>query len=282
MRLAAQAETMMSDVLQKRCDRTGRTTTDGHAPFGRNGGESQALRPIMRKLENWLVLGESERNELQALPCSVLTLSSGESFGARQQQKGAMAIVVTGHMYAYDVLPNGSRHISSFYYPGDLLNYHSFVVGRMLFDYIAVGAVTLCLVDESAFRDFLRKCADLRRVMQLAETARILSLTDRFRAATRLEGEHRMLHLLLEMKAAEELVSDTSPEAMSMPFTQEQLADMMGLTPVYVSKMMTRLERCETIKRDRKKLTLRDRETAERDTGFVNRYRQINDWRVER
>lgn len=240
---------------------------------------SAPLFYFVKKLKNWIALTATEYSDLILTADHWTSLKAGDVLGPKEQEKYPLYILQTGIAHSFTILPNGERHISSVYYPGDILTYNNYQTGRMIYEFGAVTDCELTSLNPRKFTDVLSSYPNISQIITLSEVARTLFVTDRFAASTRLKADDRVLHLLLELKACEELTSGTAYDQLLLCLTQEQIADMLGLTSVYVSKVLTKLEADGVIYRKNKVIRFSERSRSELLVGFINRYQQVKGWK---
>lgn len=234
---------------------------------------------FLKKMEHWITLSALDRQRLLSAALRPEKLNANETFGLTRQETHPLIIVQSGVVFAFSVLPNGERHISSVYYPGDILSYTSFLTGRPVTEFAMATKSELIFLEPDRFSELLSESPGLAQVIALTETARTLFTSDRFAAATRLQAYDCILHLLLELKAGQELSAESAYDEFHLYLTQEHIADMLGLTSVYVSKTLARLDKDGVIERQRRRIRFADRSESELQVGFINRYQQIKSWR---
>lgn len=234
-----------------------------------NGGLTPGTYYLASKLRNWALIDPQVLLQLRRLHAiSTETLSS-----TIMDRK--IALVACGAAYAYSITQDGGRHISSVYYPGDIVNY-----GALLNDHcphtICGNGVRFDLIDLALFRSVIESLPSMWWLLSRYENARTNFIVDRFCAAIRSEAVIRVSRLLLELKALDALTGMDRENRLQIRFTQRELGDMVGLTPVYVSKKLSQLERNGTIRRAGDIVEFVDRPALERECGFNNYFLSLS------
>ena len=111
----------------------------------------QPLAPFIRKLENWIDVSPAETRDLVAATARERSFKSAETLVCAEQERCPVAILRRGIAAAYSLLPNGKRHISSVYFPGDLLTYHNFQTGRAMHEFVMVTSSELVFLNSEKF-----------------------------------------------------------------------------------------------------------------------------------
>lgn len=227
------------------------------------------LRAIIAKLQNWIDVTKDDADALRRLQTS-RGAGLDRVAGRLNTELSALS---SGVAYRYQLSPDGQRTISALYYPGDFINYDLVEFGEANCELAAKRATFVTF--DGTLKRLIKATPALETVITRAEFARSCFLTDRFCAAMRARGETRVLRTLLEMKACEELADGAPDDVVTVPFTQQELGDMTGLTCVYVSKVLSRLERQNHIERHGRQIRFRDRAYAEQLCGFTNYYARL-------
>ncbi len=97
-------------------------------------------------------------------------------------------------------------------------------------------------------------------------------LTERLVNLARRSAKQKLAHFILEVY---QRLRQTGPEGgcqMRLPMSQELLADLLGLSPVHVSRTFTALSEDGLVHRDRHRLTIPDLQTLARQGEFDDRY----------
>lgn len=128
---------------------------------------------------------------------------------------------------------------------------------------------------------------ELMRIMQaaprlsaaLAGIASIeqISLRDQCAALGLMPAEDRLIQFFLELQGR--LGADTVEGASArilVPFSQAEIGEAVGMTPVYVNKLLRKLSIEGRIVVDRPYVTLNNFRTMQAQIGFTNRHRQVD------
>lgn len=244
--------------------------------------EESPLCCFFKRLRNWIEFTSEETECFIRAASRAVSHKAGDMFSVSDQGRQPLAIVQNGAAASFTILPNGERHISSVFYPGDLVTYQNFQTGRAVHEIMMIADGELAFIDDRRFAHELDRRSHIAQIVMLTETARTLFVSDRFASAIRLQAHERLLYLLLELKALEELTSDKAFDETTLILTQEQMGDMIGLTPVTISKSLSRLAERGVVHRGKKLARFANRSASELSVGFINRFRQVKSWKRTR
>lgn len=209
--------------------------------------------PLIRRLENHVVLTEAEKAALLAAPSAIRTFAPREDIIREGQPPDTVKLLLTGFAARHKTLPDGRRQVTSYLVPGDFCDLHVQVLRRMDHSIGAVTAVTVAFLEEQTVLDLSAGLPRLARALAWARlvdeaVARewIVSIGQR----TALE---RTAHLFCELFHRLQAVELTRGARCELPMTQTELGEAMGLSAVHVNRTLQELRREELI-------TLEDRE----------------------
>jgi CRP-like cAMP-binding protein len=162
------------------------------------------------------------------------------------------------------MLPDGGRQITGFLLPGDICD---------------TGAAILKQTDHSIFALTQVKIASITRAALIEATRERqafwwASLVDEAVLRTwivnlgRRDAHARIAHLLCELHARMKRVGLIQDGEFSLPLTQEQLADALGLTSVHVNRTLQRLRAEGLVALRNRTLTILDTERLSEVAGF--------------
>ncbi|SHF98572.1 cAMP-binding domain of CRP or a regulatory subunit of cAMP-dependent protein kinases [Loktanella atrilutea] len=97
-------------------------------------------------------------------------------------------------------------------------------------------------------------------------------LFDRMHTIARLAAEDRLLHFILSLKARIEHGNLQKSDRFPFPFTQQEIGDALGLTDIYVNRLLRRLTDSGELERSRSYIRLRNQKAWEERLGFRDRY----------
>jgi CRP/FNR family transcriptional regulator len=155
---------------------------------------------------------------------------------------GHFYTLLSGWAFRYALVDGGARQILNFLLPGDMIGLETVFDAPVYYGAMSMTAVELCAFPGAGFAGFAMENPRLG-----FEIAR-LAVTDaghadrRLTALGRRPADARTAALFIELY---DRLSDRGMidgDAIAIPATHEQLADALGLTPVYVSRTLQRLD----------------------------------------
>lgn len=151
-------------------------------------------------------------------------------------------IVRSGWLYSFTTVDDGRRQILKIHLPGDVVDLADLPLANAAHSIRCASPAVLCSFDrddlDMIFTRAPRMAALLFSIMTMDE----LALLNRIQAIGRLSAYDRLAHFLAEIAARLSVVQGSSVTSFDMPLTQTEIGDALGLTNVYVSKTIARLE----------------------------------------
>lgn len=184
-------------------------------------------------------------------------------------------LFLEGFAYRYTILPQGARQIIGFLLPGDVCEMRE---GRPLAPY---GARALTVVRTALLGNPLQLAEQLdhrtrfasyvahRRLIE-AQIAREWVINVAGRSAL-----ERLAHLFCELFTRLRHLGLATENACTIPLTQTDLADCLGLTAVHVNRTLMTLRRRGLLELRARVLTIQNHAELQRLAGFDPTYLQL-------
>jgi CRP-like cAMP-binding protein len=217
------------------------------------------LEMFLARLQRRSLLSDDEQAAIRALSGRVEKVPTGRDVIVPGESTGEACLVVKGLMSRFDVLLDGRRQTVALYIPGEMCDLHSVPVPTSGWGLEALTPSTLLFVPHEELRALIRDPA-----MALAlwrDTTVDGSILAKWVANLgRKQAAPRLAHLFCEMGVRMEQAGLGSRGEFSLPMTQTQLADVVGLTSVHLNRTLKAL--------------------APRGVSFARKTVTIEDWKA--
>ena len=169
--------------------------------------------------------------------------------------------IVEGTVAAYRILPDGERHVMSFYFPGDVLGYCCGKTYGMSAHTITSAKVKR--VPTASIDRMLEARPDLaRRLLRLAADE-LTATRDHLLCIAAKSAEAKMASFLLAL-SRRNAATGQSPTELVLQMTRIDIADYLGLTVETVSRTLTKMKTAGVIALPRScRVLLRDSKALE-------------------
>jgi CRP-like cAMP-binding protein len=235
----------------------------------------RAQNPLVAKLLQFTPLSDEDIRLLQAL-CSKEERFKGNADILVEGDAPRSAFVVTrGMACRYRVLPDGQRQILTFLMPGDFIDMHVLLLNSIDHFIGTIGRTRLAAIDRDAVIDIVAHHPRIKAAFWWSARQEDAMLRERIVALGRRSARGRVAYLLCELVWRHRAVCGSEEDAIRLPVTQTDLADALGLTPVYVNRILQAFRREQLITLEQRRLTLRDVERLQVISGLTPDYLQL-------
>src|SRR5262245_39531740 len=201
--------------------------------------EAEAFCPVIRKLRN---LGDAQSDaELEAVLKRIKVrarASRGEDIIGPGNASRHFTVLLDGVACSYERLKDGNRQIYAFRYPGDFCDLSRHVLPESNNE-VAVAALTDCSIGTIEHEDLEQLIAQYPSLGLALWRANMLEASI-LPNLGRQPALQRVAHLLCEQLARREAVGINSA---TIPLTQVDLADAVGLSIVHINRTVQELRR---------------------------------------
>jgi CRP-like cAMP-binding protein len=243
--------------------------TSATAPPGAmHVAEVNRLSIFVRKLLLQSRLSTIDQEQLAELPAQIRDLPAQATILREGDHANVCPILLSGIAYRYKIAADGGRQIVSLRIPGDPLDFQSLYLRTIDHHMQSLTPVTLALVPLQA----LERLAETRPSIARAILVDILIEASIGREwqlnIGRRQALPRLAHFLCEYVHRNRLIVPQLGEEVDIPITQEQLADILGLTPVHINRTLKTLDQAGAVVRSKRRLAIRDLTALERLADF--------------
>lgn len=215
------------------------------------------MSPFVRKLRHGARLGEDDEAILAGLAEPARRLDRGDIVPEGAEPRSVI-LVLEGWACRYKQLENGKRQITSVLLPGDLGE--PFGALPRVMDH-AVGALTpvlLVRVPPHALHRAVRASPRVEAALWWDLLAAQALQREHLVSLGRRSAVERLGHFLCEVHLRLGLVGLVEQSSCDIPLTQGDLADLLGLSAVYVNRSLQELRGSGLISLRGRRLTLHD------------------------
>lgn len=223
------------------------------------------------RLGDFVPLSTGERSALLRLEERERKLRRGATLVRENDPAGELFILRSGMMMSYVILPDGSRQILRFIFPGDVIALPALVFSRVPETVGALADSVVCPFDRPLMTQLALEQPRLFAVIVAFDQAERAMLTDRIAALGRTSAKARVASVLLDVRNRLRRLDPTIDNSFILGLTQEEIGDATGLTAVHVNRMLRQLEDEALIRRDSGRVTLLDEGRLGRSANYTDR-----------
>ncbi len=164
------------------------------------------------------------------------------------------------------------RHAVSFHVPGDFVDLHCFALKRLDHHIDTVGRVKIGIIPHTALEEILRDKPHLARVFWFSTLLDAAMHREWIMTLERLTAPRRLAHIFAEIWRRLWMIGLHEPKGFTTPFTQSDLAQMCGATPIHTNRAIRQLRGSGIADFDRGRVTIPDIAALERYAEFAPDY----------
>ena len=205
--------------------------------------EQAQSNPLLRKLSSIAELSDVEKQAILDLPANVKVFEADTDIVRDGDRPSDCAVVLSGFVCRYKILPDGKRQIMGFYIPGDMPDLQGL---RLQVMDNSVGTLTkssVALIPHHSLRETLRLYPNLGEALWRDVLIDAAICREWMIGLGRRTAYQCMAHLLCEFRVRMRAVGLAGESNFDLPVTQNELGDALGLSTVHVNRVLQDLRR---------------------------------------
>jgi CRP-like cAMP-binding protein len=212
--------------------------------------------PLLRKLANFTELSPEEKIAVDECCGDVRYFAAGEDVISQGDRTGGVKLLLEGFACRYKVLEDGRRQVVAYFVPGDLCDLRVFILNRM--DH-SIGAVCASKVATLSPENVLRLThtyPTLTRALWWSTLVEEAIAREWIVNVGQRNALERMAHLFCELLYRFRAVGLNDGMSCTLPLTQVELAETLGLSSVHVNRTLQALRKRKLITLENGTLTI--------------------------
>jgi CRP-like cAMP-binding protein len=197
-----------------------------------------------------------------------LNIEAGTNILLQSTNSAHLYTVLSGWAFRYKSLPDGRRQILNYALPSDLLGLQGSINDEMEHSVEALTDMMLCVFPReklwSLYTDFPTLAFDVTWLAAREEQL----LDEQLLSVGRRTAMERLAHLLLTLFQRAEEVGLTKGDCIQFPFTQQHVADTLGMSLVHINKTLRRLNATKAMQWKDRKFEMHDREAMAKIANY--------------
>jgi len=218
--------------------------------------EQCPLRPksVFRNFtdEELAFVSQFKSGEMNAEPGTTLYLEGNNS--------AHLYTLLSGWAFRYKTLPDGRRQILNFVLPGDFLGLQASIINEMQHSVETLTTAMLCVFPRDKLWDLYTHYPSLAFDLTWLAAREEQMIDEHLLSVGRRHALERVAFVLLHLYARAEDIGLASGNKIQFPFTQQHLADALGMSLVHTNKTLARLMDRKVVRWKDKVFEIADRE----------------------
>lgn len=187
------------------------------------------------------------------------------------------AFVISGYLFRQKQTSDGYRQIVSLIIPGDIVNPESRFANNLDYNVVCAEKSSIIYVQKSEFETLIKSHPSIRLALDLRTTAESRQLREWLLNIGGRSARTRVAHFLNEFAARTRLRGLSDGLRFSLPMSQEQMGDSVGITPVHVNRSIRSLVESRLINHANRKYEIIDLEGFRQAGQFSERFLLVDD-----
>src|SRR3954452_9673804 len=217
-----------------------------------------SANPLTRQLAHFVPLAEEDLRLLDRLLQPDERFEADQDIIAEGQVPRSVFVLKEGMACRYRIFPDGRRQIMTFLLPGDLCDLQVFLFKAMDHSIGTLTPVRIAAIVEADVLDMAVPDPRISAGLWWSTMQEEAMLRERIVSLGRRDGRRRVAYLLCELVWRQQAVGQGSRNTISLPLTQSELADALGLTAVHINRVLQELRQQNLLTLEQRRLVLLD------------------------
>lgn len=198
-----------------------------------------ACEPFFARIAPAGTLGADDRRAIIEAVAEIQPVANGRLLPVSRRATFHLHLLVEGWAYRAQTLRDGARQITDVLLPGDFCGWAPSTSDDSAQEIRASGAVGVAILRKDVIAG--RALSALERGWEWARDAEARILRSRVVSLGRRDAHGRVAHFIAEVHDRLRRVGLAEGGVFTCPLTQEQLADVLGLTTVHINRVLQRI-----------------------------------------
>ena len=231
---------------------------------------------LAENLSHYVELSDDDRARLARFEENERHYTRPVDIHATGEAREHLFAVKKGWLYSYVDFADGRRQIVKVHTPGDFVGFPDLAYDRSTTSLRTCGEAVVCPFPKRHLDSVLSEAPRLSALLLTIAVRDQVILVDTLRAMGRMSARERVAYFLLDMLARLRVLGGQQLRTIPMPLSQTEIGDVIGLTNVYVSKTLGRLEDAGRIHRTGGQIEIVEEDEMRRLADFTDRYATLD------
>jgi CRP-like cAMP-binding protein len=233
------------------------------------------IQPLLLKLARRDILSPAEQDILSSLAVSPVPVERQQDLVREGDRPDFSTLLVGGFAGRYKVLEDGARQITALHVAGDFVDLHSLLLKPMDHGVATLSSCFIMKIPHEKLRAVTEEHPHLARLLWLNTLIDAAIHRVWLVAMGRRTALGHAAHLFCEIHTLLEIVGLAGANKFEFPITQNDLADILGLSPVHVNRTLQELRARELIHWKGTTVRILDWDALAELAGFDETYLQL-------
>jgi CRP-like cAMP-binding protein len=233
---------------------------------------SVSIDLFIRKLRARHDLSREEEAALRGMDWSLRRFDRNQCMVRSGDKLDHSMLLLTGFAMRCKFAIDGARQIVEINLPGDFIDLHSFILKRLEHDITAAGRCDIGTVSHSELKRVTEKFPRLTRVLWFQTLVDAAIHREWMLVLGKKRGRARIAQFFCEIDKRLKIVGLAAGGGYDLPFNQQELADITGMTSVHLNRCLKELRDAGLVTFRNGKVELHDSAGLTREAQFDPAY----------
>lgn len=227
---------------------------------------------FLQRLVHAAHLHDGDKQAIDTL-CSHPREISGKKYISRDgDEMLSFPVLLKGWAARYQILRDGGRQITRILLPGDAFFFDSLPTSLAIDELITLSPCSIVNVSHSEMNRLMELRPAVSEALRNYGSMENAILASWVVNVGRRDALERMAHLICEIHFRLSLIGAVKQDQFFFPLTQDDLADVLGLTPVHINRKLQQLRQEDLISLRSRQLKILDLRELQQIAGFDPAY----------
>ena len=203
----------------------------------------RSANPLAERLDAFVGLGAEERHAIAAITTVRKTINAHETIIREGSNSDRICLIMSGVAYRYRYLSNGKRQIFGYLLPGDLCDTQFAISNTCDHNVGVLCSSQIAIVAASDLMKVRAKFPAIERALSMIALVDAAILREWLLSVGQRDACQKLAHFFCELSERFKTGAYEARGGLSLPLTQVEIADTMGLTVVHVNRILQRFRR---------------------------------------
>lgn len=236
--------------------------------------DNSFMEVFVDKLERSSDLDQEDREAVLKLPYTIRRFGAREDIFRYGEKPVYCCLVLDGWVHRYGIVGDGDRQILLFYIPGDVPDLQHLFLPLLDHTLASITASTLAFIPHRSLYSLVERRPRLMAALWRDTLIDTSMYRERVMCLGRRSSVGRTAHFFCEMYLRQEVAGLAGELRCSIPITQGEIADVLGITPVHLNRSLRTLRSRHVIDLNGGRLKILDRsaliKAAEFDPAYLH------------
>lgn len=237
-------------------------------------GAVSSLGAFIDKLQRFSDLSEEDQAAFEALPYTIRRFGAREDIFSYGERLAYCCFILDGWVHRYGIIGDGDRQSILIYVPGDAPDLQHLFLPLLDHTLATMTASTLVFIPHRALYGLVEQRPRVMAALWRDTLIDTAIYRERLMCLGRRSSIGRTAHFFCEMYLRQELAGLAGDLRCSIPITQAEIADVLGITPVHLNRSLRALRSRRVIELNGGYLKILDRaaliKAAEFDPTYLH------------